>query len=322
MPQVLPQKDDEYFCTSVNISSEDIFIKKFDPNADSNRIHHIIIFGCRNLHRRTQLYPNHWPCSHSQLCPGMRVIYAWGRNAPSLQLPKDVGFHVGGGLSDINFLVLQAHYAHPLSEHDSSGVRLLYTIQPQPYVAGIFLLASLNGMIPPHQSQSHVDINCRLNRDPITVFAYRVHAHALGTVISGYRYSHNKKRWDLIAKGNPQWPQAFYPMDNLMQIDSQDIIAARCTYNSTQRNTLTNMGSTAGDEMCNLYLMYYSENPMLNNDDSMSRTFFYSLNEQRSDMESCEDIEFDSEFYRNLPDGNDQPLPRNLTMEQSAIGQH
>ncbi|KAH9529947.1 hypothetical protein DERF_003798 [Dermatophagoides farinae] len=292
MPQVLPKNDDEYLCTAVNISSEEIYIKKFDPNADSNRIHHIIIFGCKNLHR-TQLYPNNWHCSHAQLCPGMRVIYAWGRNAPSLQLPQDVGFRVGGGLSsDINFLILQAHYAHPLNEHDSSGVRLLYTIQPQPYVAGIFLLASLNGIIPPHKSQNHVDINCRLNRDPITVFAYRVHAHALGTVVSGYRYSHNRKKWDLIAKGNPQWPQAFYPMDNAMEIDSQDIIAARCTYNSTTRNTLTLMGST------------------------MKRK------ERRLDMESCEDVEFESEFYRNLPEGNDQPLPRNITMEQSALDQH
>lgn len=59
MPQVLPKNDDEYLCTAVNISSEEIYIKKFDPNADSNRIHHIIIFGCKNLHR-TQLYPNNW----------------------------------------------------------------------------------------------------------------------------------------------------------------------------------------------------------------------------------------------------------------------
>ncbi|XP_027202332.2 peptidyl-glycine alpha-amidating monooxygenase B-like [Dermatophagoides pteronyssinus] len=326
MPNVLPRKNDDYLCTSVNISNEEIYIKKFDPNANSNRIHHIIIFGCKNLqnHHNQLLYPNHWPCIHLPICPGMRIIYAWGRNAPSLQLPPDVGFHVGG-LSDINYLILQSHYSHPLQEHDSSGVRLLYTVQPQPYIAGILLLSSVDGIIPPHQSKYHVDINCRLNRDPITVFAYRVHAHALGTVISGYRYSHNKNKWDLIAKGNPQWPQAFYPMsdnDNLMQINSQDIIAARCTYNSSERNTLTRMGSTAGDEMCNLYLMYYSENPLLMADDSMSKAFFYSLNEQRSDIDSCSGIEFESDLYLNLPDGNDQPLPRNITLEQSAIGQH
>ena len=39
------------------------------------------------------------------------------------------------------------------------------------------------------------------------VFAYRTHAHTLGSVITGYRYSPGSRQWDLIAKGNPNWPQ-------------------------------------------------------------------------------------------------------------------
>ena len=54
---------------------------------------------------------------------------------------------------------------------------------------------------------AHVDINCRLDRSPINIFAYRVHAHALGKVVTGYKYSDNDQQWTLIAKGNPQWPQ-------------------------------------------------------------------------------------------------------------------
>lgn len=41
----------------------------------------------------------------------------------------DVGFHVGQR-SEINYLVLQAHYATPLQDKDSSGVNLLYTLNP------------------------------------------------------------------------------------------------------------------------------------------------------------------------------------------------
>ena len=37
-------------------------------------------------------------------------MYAWAHHAPPLQLPKDVGFHVGGK-SKIKYLVLQVHYA-------------------------------------------------------------------------------------------------------------------------------------------------------------------------------------------------------------------
>ena len=34
---------------------------------------------------------------------------------------------------------------------------------------------------------------------------------------------------------------------------------ARCVYDSTSKTTVTNIGATAGDEMCNLYLMYYTD---------------------------------------------------------------
>lgn len=71
-------------------------------------------------------------------------------------------------------------------------------------------MASENGLIPPNQPKSHIDVNCQLmNPTSIYVFAYRVHAHALGTVISAYRFSIVKRKWDIIAKGNPQWPQVY-----------------------------------------------------------------------------------------------------------------
>ena len=32
----------------------------------------------------------------------------------------------------------------------------------------------------------------------------------------------------------------------------------RCTYNTTGHSTSTRIGATGGDEMCNLYLMFYT----------------------------------------------------------------
>ena len=37
------------------------------------------------------------------------------------------------------------------------------------------------------------------------------------------------------------------------------MIAARCTYNSTGVEHSTYIGTAADDEMCNLYLMYYTD---------------------------------------------------------------
>lgn len=59
MPDVVPKMKDEYFCTGINVSIEDLYIRKFEPNADMSKVHHMIIFGCKNVPRKN-LYPNHW----------------------------------------------------------------------------------------------------------------------------------------------------------------------------------------------------------------------------------------------------------------------
>lgn len=91
------------------------------------------------------------------------------------------------------------------------------------------------------------------------VFASRVHAHVHGDVNTAYRVRQHE--WLQIAKGDPQWPQAFYPIQgNTNQIDvkDQDALIGVCTYhNDENRNVYA--GGTHNDEMCNIYLMYYAD---------------------------------------------------------------
>ena len=42
-----------------------------------------------------------------------------------------------------------------------------------------------------------------------------------GTVISGYQVN---STYNLIGKGNPQWPQAFYPVENNVVIQKDDYL--------------------------------------------------------------------------------------------------
>ena len=79
-------------------------------------------------------------------------------------------------------------------------------------------------------------------------------------MITGYVYNEAEHQYREIARGSPQWPQAFYPMKQVQTVrPGDDILAARCTYNSTGVDHATNIGATAGDEMCNLYIMFFSE---------------------------------------------------------------
>ena len=46
-----------------------------------------------------------------------------------------------------------------------------------------------------------------------------------------------------MAKGNPQWPQAFYPMTYPIDIHPGDLVHARCTFDSTGRDRTTHIGT-------------------------------------------------------------------------------
>ena len=99
-------------------------------------------------------------------------------------------------------------------------------------------------------------------------------------------------RYRQIAAGSPQWPQAFYPMKKINTVQPGEVVTARytlpssllflvifflhgsrCSYNSTGVNHETHIGGTAGDEMCNLYIMYFT---------GIFRTIFQSFTPSRA----------------------------------------
>ncbi len=88
------------------------------------------------------------------------------------------------------------------------------------------------------------------------MFAFRVHAHSHGDVNSAYRVRNHE--WKQLAKGDPQDPQAFYPTKDPYDIKANDILLGRCVYHN-QESRYVGVGPTHNDEMCNVYLMYYTD---------------------------------------------------------------
>lgn len=303
MPDVRPSAHDAYLCTARKLNPIESYIVQYEPDADGRTAHHMLLFGCKSLHSRNHLYPGYWECGHGDLCNKMTVMYGWAKNAPAMVLPPDVGFLTGGN-SSIQYLVLQVHYANPLPEGvtDNSGIKLDMTTQRQRYITGIHLLLADSAEIPPHKKKFHVDVNCRFESSfPIHPFAFRVHTHKLGTVVTGYKFSLQNNSWTFLSKGNPQWPQAFYPLNHINSVTSSDVLAARCTYDSSRMNKSVLIGSSSSDEMCNLYLMYYTE--------------YRNLPQIQSSP--CVGVQF-WDLIPALPPGNDVELPPNPELEQQA----
>ncbi|XP_060224283.1 peptidyl-glycine alpha-amidating monooxygenase isoform X5 [Meriones unguiculatus] len=257
MPGVTPKESDTYFCMSMRLPvDEEAFVIDFKPRASMDTVHHMLLFGC-NMPSSTGSY---WFCDEGTCTDKANILYAWARNAPPTRLPKGVGFRVGGETGS-KYFVLQVHYgdisAFRDNHKDCSGVSLHLTRVPQPLIAGMYLMMSVDTVIPPGEKVVNSDISCHYKMYPMHVFAYRVHTHRLGKVVSGYRVRNGQ--WMLIGRQSPQLPQAFYPVEHPVDVAFGDILAARCMFTGEGRTEATHIGGTSSDEMCNLYIMYYME---------------------------------------------------------------
>nr|XP_019583504.1 PREDICTED: peptidyl-glycine alpha-amidating monooxygenase isoform X15 [Rhinolophus sinicus] len=257
MPGVTPKQSDTYFCMSMRLpTDEEAFVIDFKPRASMDTVHHMLLFGC-NMPSSTGSY---WYCDEGTCIDKANILYAWARNAPPTRLPEGVGFRVGGETGS-KYFVLQVHYgdisAFRDNHKDCSGVSLHLTRLPQPLIAGMYLMMSVDTVIPAGEKVVNSDISCHYKKYPMHVFAYRVHTHHLGQVVSGYRV--RNEQWTLIGRQSPQLPQAFYPVEHPVDVSFGDILAARCVFTGEGRTEDTHIGGTSSDEMCNLYIMYYME---------------------------------------------------------------
>lgn len=99
-------------------------------------------------------------------------------------------------------------------------------------------------------------VSCEYNAPKINVFAFRVHAHVHGDVNTAYKVRGGN--WTELARGDPQWPQAFYPSKGVYDLQPGDTIVGSCTFHNDENRNVYN-GDTHNDEMCNIYLMFFTE---------------------------------------------------------------
>jgi len=266
MPGVMPSKGDLYLCTAIPMDSErEHHLVGFTPHGSMHTAHHMLMFAC-SVPGSTALV---WNCGEMHhdgdsqqefetgpVCAeGEQIMYAWAKDAPELTLPKGVGFKVGGN-SPVQYLVLQVHYMHPLTEPDTSGLTLHSTEHSMPKEAHVILLAT-DGAVAA-KSADDFETACAIEDDvELHPFAFRTHTHQHGKVVSGWLIRDNK--WTLIGKKDPQKPQMFYPVDNTsIVIRQDDALAARC-HMVNEENREIHIGPSGADEMCNFYLMYWTE---------------------------------------------------------------
>ncbi|KAK3586826.1 hypothetical protein CHS0354_020042 [Potamilus streckersoni] len=268
MPNVQPKVADTYLCISMKANTTPTYIVGFAPHANMEIAHHILLYGCQEPGSKKQP----WNCGEmahlssdyntGPVCrSGAQILYAWAMDAPSLKLPEGVGFTVGGS-TDVKYLVMQVHYKSvdtflpPNNKTDSSGITMTTTNTEMPRRAGVYLLGT-SGIIPSH-STVYMETACNFDEDVVLhPFAFRTHTHSLGKVVSGYVI--HDGQWREIGRQDPHKPQMFYNATTPgLEIKKGDILAARCTMQN-DKDVDVSIGSTQNDEMCNFYIMYYTD---------------------------------------------------------------
>ncbi|XP_055888578.1 peptidyl-glycine alpha-amidating monooxygenase B-like isoform X2 [Biomphalaria glabrata] len=143
------------------------------------------------------------------------------------------------------------------------------------------------------------------NGQPTIMFAWAKNAPPTvmpkGTAITGYQYNGT---YHEIGKGNPQWPQAFYPVKEVIEVKPGDALAVRCTYNSSLMDHPVGVGSTGIDEMCNYYIMFYTDSFVA---DPSGECAFNELTQLTG---------------KNFTIDVSVTLPPNPALEEAAIGSH
>jgi hypothetical protein len=245
-----PSQNDDY--VSVAVQAEPGYIVKFEPSASGDRVHHILLYGCTQPAYAVSFWKGAATCAGAS-----HILYAWARNAPSLELPKDVAIPIGNNGDPVQYLVLQIHYAHPFEGNvrDFSGIKLHLSPTRPKYIAQVYLLVS-GDPIPPRLDAAYNNMSCYYRgNSTLHPFAFRTHTHGMGRTVSAFVKHENE--WQMIGKRNPQWPQLFQKLEKPLEIKNGDFIAAMCRFDSHDKDKAVPMGSMGVDEMCNFYMMFY-----------------------------------------------------------------
>jgi len=302
-----PQTADQYLVTYLKVpEDETLWITDFYPDNTGKHGHHMSVEGCEWISDENFKEYDIWDVHPGyEACEGYVTLLRWAKNAPPTKMPNRVGFKVGKG-SKVKYLLLTVHYKDPLKKHEAdytSGYDLVATTESQIFMAGVFELQVHGKFKIPGQTPVYpISTQCEVKTPAsIIIFGTRVHSHQIGMVTSTYKRDIETDEFIEIYRGNPNWPQSFYPMDNPIVVYPNQTVVIRCVFNSLSREHDTPKGRKDSEEMCAADFMYFT--------DVAIGVPFISCS--RISMPSLDPL---------FPEGVDEPLPRNEELEEVAAG--
>ncbi|XP_028295757.1 DBH-like monooxygenase protein 2 homolog [Gouania willdenowi] len=246
-----------------------------EPIIDNHEVvHHMLLYHCPPV--VTETYDHQcYKGDTGDVCFG--VVASWAVGGGIYELPENVGIPVGNGENEI--YRLEIHYNNPQGRADiidSSGLRLYYTSELRQHDVGVlnFGMLKMEHMqynIPPKADQFHSYGVCHtshfsqiVNPMPdIHVFAVLLHTHLAGRKVRVGHFRDGQQIDFLGVDENYDFEmQQAMNLGTIKTIKPDDSIIIECTYSTTNRSKVTNLGLGTTDEMCLAFLLYYPALPI------------------------------------------------------------
>ena len=262
--RAMPTVEDQYCVTRMSPPEWALgrTVIGFEPLPGS-AAHHIILFTCRNTPAPEADFRQD-QCSTSEgeehVCGDIQFV--WAHGGSPFWLPPNVGLKLGKTKSELTF-ALQVHFGRVTTWQDFSGVRLILADESDEQRSSwnaprVLLLAPwrFTPLQPGRELLLVATGQVEQVSRPMSVFAVRTHAHDRGLWNEVWVTRNGKRVWHY--KRSVQLPQSFIPLPAHVKLLPGDRIEFQCAYNTMRESKVTYEGATKHDEMCNVYLMYYT----------------------------------------------------------------
>ncbi|XP_069138139.1 tyramine beta-hydroxylase-like [Argopecten irradians] len=271
----VPAKDTTYRCINFAFPADKDYHVIADKSVIDNQhvMHHIVIFGCaKQVDSLVHPLNTQYDCLDSMgehECK--EQIALWTIGLAGMCHNEQAGFRIGAG--GYKYGTMEIHWSNPGLRDDymdSSGMVLYYTAVLRPFNLGNLLTGDNNFNIPPGKSKFVINSKCssmcsaKIMTSSIFVVAGYNHMHELGTAVTlSHKSSDNVERF---LTHDPNYSYAnpvVHIFDPPVEVKPGDELRTTCTFDSSNKRSVTHQGDGASDEMCNSYVIYYPKEAVL-----------------------------------------------------------
>ncbi|KAK7114204.1 hypothetical protein V1264_000302 [Littorina saxatilis] len=266
-PTKVPNKVTSYMCQTFrvdDVSRDRHMIATRAIINNTNVMHHMVLFGCRDPN--TPIFDVPYECGMSPGYSCGSILSVW-----TLGLDGECFYDLSGirvGLNGLKVLAMQYHWNNPTQEDnymDSSGMEMYFTPNLRDYDSGVAMFGQESILIPPYSTGTDVTgectetcMNTMVKGQGINITYAFNHMHYLGVSQSVEQHRNGQFLRNITndVVYNYDSPRT-YQFEPPLEVLPGDRIVTKCHYKSPKRGITTFYGDETLDEMCYIFFTYY-----------------------------------------------------------------